>query len=560
MRNCYFNHLLNPNSENGHKRLWSYIKSKRQDNIGIASLEVNNITYTDDLDKANILNNYFSTVFTEEDTSNLPSLEEDNTYPIIDSLHITVDGVSHLLHDLEVYKACGPDGIFPRLLKETANNVAPMLTLIYQATLKQRMIPADWKKALVAPIFKKGARTCPANYRPISLTCIPCKILEHIIYSHIFKHLNAHNILCQEQHGFRKYHSCESQLITTIDDIATHVDSGAQIDAILLDFSKAFDKVPHQRLLAKLAHYGVQGMLLDWIQDFLSNRSQTVVLNNASSDPTKVLSGVPQGSVLGPLLFLLYINDLPRHVSSKVKLYADDTLLYRVINTPNDISILQADLNSLSQWAQKWQMIFNASKCAHLTITHKLSSFPSKYYICNCAIQQVNSTKYLGVTITNNLSWSEHITKIINKANSIRTFLQRNLSQCQRSVKSACYNTYVRPTLEYASTVWSPHLLCDINRIEMVQRRSARFVYNDFTRTSSVTSMINNLGWPLLRQRRDVAKLTMFFKIIHNLISIPHSHVSLSSAPTRGHNQKFIQLAAKTNVYLFSFFPSAIKL
>ena len=120
-------------------------------------------------------------------------------------------------------------------------------------------------------------------------------------------------------------------------------------------------------------------MLLDWIQDFLSNRSQTVVLNNASSDPTKVLSGVPQGSVLGPLLFLLYINDLPRHVSSKVKLYADDTLLYRVINTPNDISILQADLNSLSQWAQKWQMTFNASKCAHLTITHKLSSFPSKY-------------------------------------------------------------------------------------------------------------------------------------------------------------------------------------
>ena len=205
-------------------------------------------------------------------------------------------------------------------------------------------------------------------------------------------------------------------------------------------------------------------------------------------------------------------------------------------------------------------MTFNASKCAHLTITHKLSSFPSKYYICNCAIQQVNSTKYLGVTITNNLSWSEHITKIINKANSIRAFLQRNLSQCQRSVKSACYNTYVRPTLEYASTVWSPHLLCDINRIEMVQRRSARFVYNDFTRTSSVTSMINNLGWPLLRQRRDVAKLTMFFKIIHNLISIPHSHVSLSSAPTRGHNQKFIQLAAKTNVYLFSFFPSAIKL
>ena len=125
------------------------------------------------------------------------------------------------------------------------------------------MIPADWKKALIAPIFKKGAYTCPANYRPITLTCIPCKVLEHILYSHISKRLSAHNILCQEHHRFRKYHSCDSQLITTIDNIATHVDSGAQIDAILLDFSKAFDKVPHQRLLAKLPHYGIQGMLLD---------------------------------------------------------------------------------------------------------------------------------------------------------------------------------------------------------------------------------------------------------------------------------------------------------
>ena len=146
----------------------TYIKSKRQDNIGIASLAVNSTTYTDDLDKANILNNYFSTVFTKEDTSNLPSIE-DSTYPTIDPLNLTVDCVSNLLHDLEVHKACGPDGISPRLLKETASNIAPMLTLIYQDALKQQRVPADWKKALVVPIFKKGVYTCPANYRPISL-------------------------------------------------------------------------------------------------------------------------------------------------------------------------------------------------------------------------------------------------------------------------------------------------------------------------------------------------------------------------------------------------------
>ena len=224
-------------------------------------------------------------------------------------------------------------------------------------------VPADWKKVLIVPVFKKGARTCPANYRPISLTCIPCKILEHIIYSHIYKHLNLYSILSQEQHGFRKYHSCESQLLTTIEHFAVHVDSGAQIDAILLDFSKAFDKVPHQRLIAKLAYYGIHGTLLDWVKDFLTNRSQKVILNNVNSNPSNVLSGVPQGSVLEPLLFLLYINDLPGHVSSKVKLYADDTLLYRVINTPDDTTMLQQDLDLLSQSAHEWQMTFNASKC-----------------------------------------------------------------------------------------------------------------------------------------------------------------------------------------------------
>ena len=164
-------------------------------------------------------------------------------YPTIDSLHLTVSGVAHLLRALKVHKTHGPDGISPHLLKEPANSIAPMLTLIYQASLKQQKVPVDWKKALVVPIFKKGECTCPTNYRPISLTCIPCKIFGYIIYSNIFKHLNTYNILSPEQHRFRKYHSCESQLITTTDDFAVHVDSGAQIETTMLDFSKAFDKV-----------------------------------------------------------------------------------------------------------------------------------------------------------------------------------------------------------------------------------------------------------------------------------------------------------------------------
>ena len=218
--------------------------------------------------------------------------------------------------------------------------------------------------------------------------------------------------------------------------------------------------------------------------------------------------------------------------------------------------MLQRDLYILSEWAKKWLMSFNPSKCIHLTTTRKTHLLPSRYSICDSVID--NSTKYLSVTITNNLSWSEHINKITNKANSTRAFLQRNLNQCQPSVKSACYTTYIRPTLEYASTVWSPHLVGDTNRIEMVQHRSARFVHNNFNRTASVTLMLNYLNWPTLELRRNQAKLHMFYKIINNLISVPHDHlIQSSTTTTRGHSVRFIHLAARPNTYLHSF-PSSI--
>ena len=190
-------------------------------------------------------------------------------------------------------------------------------------------------------------------------------------------------------------HSCDSQLLPTIEDFSWHIDTGTQIDVVLLHFSKVFDIIPHQRLFLKLAHYGIQVPVLEWIKDFLINRTQQVVLNNITSISGNVLSGVPQDSVLGPLLFLLYINNLPSTTSSHVKLYADDTLLYRIIHTPEDIAILQRDLNTLFEWAKKWLMSFNPSKCMQLTITCKTSPLPSHYSICDSVIQQTTSAKYL---------------------------------------------------------------------------------------------------------------------------------------------------------------------
>ena len=341
------------------------------------------------LAKAEELNKYFSSVFTRED-NNCPPIADANFSSKLRSLNISVEGVEQLLSNTEPHKSSGPDQIPGRLLKLMSSKIAPSLSLIYQASLEQSVLPQDWKNALVVPIFKKGSRAYSSNYRPISLTCIVCKILEHIISTSIYQHLEENHIICRQQHGFRKRCSCETQLISTVHDFATTLNNGGEVHAILLDLSKTFDAVPHNKLSHKLSSYGIRGQLLNWIDAFLTDRKQQkVVLNGETSQPQLVISGVPRGSVLGPLLFLCYINDIPTVVKSKIKLYADDALLYRNINSEEDITILQQDLNLLSQWAKKWQMNFNPSKCECLRISNK-SNLPNLTYHIDCTnIQQV---------------------------------------------------------------------------------------------------------------------------------------------------------------------------
>ena len=298
-----------------------------------------------------------------------------------------------------------------------------------------------------------------------------------------------------------------------------------------------------------------------WLENFLSDRTQQVVLDGCCSDILPVTSGVPQGTVLAPLLFLCYINDLPELVSCCCQLYADDVLLYKVIRLDEDCASLQSDLDVLQKWADDWQMRFNVLKCQHISFCSKQVQINFNYMICNEVIKQVDSIKYLGVIIDKKITWSQQVDKIALKANRVRGFLYRNIKHCSLDIKDRCYKIFIQPILEYASIIWSPYYDKYINKLEAVQRRMARFVCNEYGFVS-VTKLLENLSWPTLQQRRTCNRGIMLYKILNKQVEIPilPTIFKPNTLSTRGNNSRFIQLQCHLNCYRNSFFPDAIRI
>ena len=285
------------------KPFWKFIKSLRHSSTRVLSLNAINGTATSTIDKADALNNQFQSVFTKEDCSNLPSLKSSPTKYML-PIQISTEVIVKLWKELRLHKAPdGPDCITATILKTCAEQVAPLLQQIFQKSLDTGELPLDWQKANVSPIFKTGNRSDPAKYRSVSLTSIPCNMLEHIVLTNIMRHLEKYKVLNDEQHGFCRGWSCETQLALSVNDLAKVLDRQSQADVVIMDFSKTFDLVPHQRSLSKLCHFGITGKLHNWIQIFLTKRTQQVVLEGVSFSSMSVTSGVPQGTALGPSFF-----------------------------------------------------------------------------------------------------------------------------------------------------------------------------------------------------------------------------------------------------------------
>ena len=563
----YLEDIVSNDCKSNNKKFWSYIKSKGQDSAGVPPLkDRDGFLYSSSSKKAEILNNQFLSAFTAEDTSNIPS-KGASPFPAMSNIQVSVGGVKNLLMNLEIKKATGPDFIPAFILKTAANEISPFLTSLFQLSLDSGVVPPDWRQAWIVPIYKKkGEKHLAQNYRPVSLTSITCKILEHIVHSSVMRHFDNHKILTDSQHGFRKSRSCETQLILTTHEIAKHLSTGTQVDVQLLDFSKAFDKVPYNRLISKLNFYGVRDNTLQWITAFLKHRKQRVQLEGILSSEVDVVSGVPQGTVLGPLLFLAFINDLPDSIKhSSTKLFADDCMLFRPIKNDADCTLLQQDLSSLEKWEKQWQMEFNPGKCTVMKITPSKQKEPISfdYFLHNQRLTETKSSKYLGVTFHHDLSWSEHINNTATKGNKTLGFLRRNFRRCTPSVKATTYKTMVRPILDYASTVWDPAEgnTGDAGLLERVQRRAARFVFNNYSdrNPGCVTNMLNKLDWESLSNRRANSRLIMLYRFLNsNELKDSIHFLKKSDTRTRGRDRLY-QDHSKHPALHHSFFPRTIR-
>lgn len=527
------------------KAFWSYVSGKTKKRSGVADLKKDDGSKTkSDEEKAEVLNAFFQSVFTKEGEDELPPppiFKFDNE---LNDINIQIDKVEKLLHDLHTGKACGPDGLHPLILSKASVALAKPITMLFRQSLEEGVIPEDWRQANVTPVFKKGSKLSANNYRPVSLTCILCKVMEKVVREVIVSHLEENSLINARQHGFVSGKSCTTQLLEVLDQWTKILDEGGSIDAIYMDFQKAFDSVPYKRLLEKVKAHGIVGKVLRWITSFLNQRRQRVIVNESQSLDAKVTSGIPQGSVLGPILFVIYINDLPNCVANHVQLFADDTKVYTRSDVDGATASLQHDLDNLDKWSKEWLLRFHPQKCHVLKLGFKKSE--TTYYMNSkddtgaevpLPLTESQVEKDLGIYIDSKLCFKEHVSQSTTKANRIVGVIRRSFDYLTNETFVQLFKSLVRPILEYGHSVWEPYNKSLCKEIEQVQKRATKLLGR--ISDKPYPERLRILKLPSLEFRRKRGDMIVVYKYMHDIFKTDRPMFELyKGRALRGHTLK----------------------
>ena len=544
-------------------------KGKSNSEIPPIVLDDNTIL-TNDLDKAEAFNNFFTSA-SKLDTSKASLPVDSDPLPgitFLNTIVITTEDVYDQIKNLDTEKGYGPDKISPKMLKMAGDTIVTPLTRLFNKSLETCIVPKIWKLANVLPLHKKNSKEKMGNYRPVSLLSTIGKIMERIMFKYIYNHFHKNFLLSIWQSGFRPGSSTVTQLLELYNSFCAAVEANKEIRIVFLDISKAFDRVWHQGLIYKLKKWGISGQVLDWLSDYLKDRFQRVVVNGQKSEWNHITAGVPQGSVLGPLLFLVFINDITDVIKHcKIRIFADDTCLFITVDNSNQAAeLINEDLKSIEKWANKWLVKFSPEKTESMLITlkkHQKNVHPP-LFLKGALITNVDRHKHVGVWLDSSLSWSYHINEIVNNASTKLNLLNYFKFKSSRKTLESMYFTFIRPLFEYACVLWAGSNDKDLNKLEKLQVDAMRIV-TGATKRSNISNLYKDLRWVKLSERRNIHCLIMLYKIINGqapqyLINLlPQKIGDNHNHNLRNRNDYYI---SRTRLETFnrSYFPRTLRL